>query len=270
MSVENPWLLATDMDGTVIPLEDTPAHRAAVERFREVVEARDDLLLAYVTGRDLGLVGEGIRTFGLPRPDLVAADVGTTVYRWDGGTFQEDPEYRHLMREAMGGLTATGVGELLSDCTELEAQPPERQGTFKRSYFTPRSAVRDGLVDRVRRRLEDRGARVNLIFSVDSVRGIGLLDILPAGVAKDAAVRFLHDRTGVSEEHLIYAGDSGNDRAAMLAGYRVVVVGNAPRALKDALRTEGARAGVGGSLYFAREPYAAGVLEGMRHWGLEE
>lgn len=269
MSVEKPWLLATDMDGTIIPLEDTPDHRNAVARFRELVEARDDLLVAYVTGRDLALVQEGIREFGLPRPDLVAADVGTTVYRWDGQAFQEDPEYRHLMREAMGGLTGAGLRKLLADYPELELQPPDRQGTFKLSYFTPRTAVRDGVVEEVRRRLEERGARVTLVFSVDSVRGIGLLDILPAGISKDAAVRFLHDRTGVSEERLIYAGDSGNDRAAMLSGYRVVVVGNAPTALKDTLRADAARKGMGGSLYFAREPYAAGVLEGLRHWGLD-
>jgi len=257
------------MDGTVIPLKNSKEHREAVSRFRRLVEGRDDLILAYVTGRDLALVQEGIREFGLPHPDLVAADVGTSIYRWDGGQFREDPEYGHLMREAMGGNTAAALQEVLADHPELELQPAERQGAFKLSFFTPATAVRDGIVEEVEERLRRHGAQVTLVFSVDSVRGIGLLDVLPAGVSKDSAVRFLHEHTGVAEDRLLYAGDSGNDRAAMLTGYRVIVVGNAPSALKSALRGEAARAGLVDSLYFAAAPYAAGVVEGMEYWGLE-
>ena len=70
----------------------------------------------------------------------------------------------------------------------------------------------------------------------------------------------------LTKDHLVYAGDSGNDRAAMLAGYRVIVVGNADAALKAELATESAVRGISERIYFAQKPYAAGVLEGLRHF----
>ena len=94
------------------------------------------------------------------------------------------------------------------------------------------------------------------------------MDILPAGVAKDTAIRHLHDRLDLDEASLYYAGDSGNDVAAMLSGYRVIVVGNTPSELKAVLTSEAERRGILDRLYFAEAPYAAGVLEGCRHWGL--
>jgi hypothetical protein len=54
----------------------------------------------------------------------------------------------------------------------------------------------------------------------------------------------------------------------MLDGYRVIVVGNAPASLKSTLREEATKRGILGRLYFAEAPYAGGVLEGCRHWGL--
>ena len=90
--------------------------------------------------------------------------------------------------------------------------------------------------------------------------------MLPADIAKDHAVRYLHDHLGIDEDHLVYAGDSGNDRAAMLTGYRVIVVGNADAALKQDLADESAVRGITERFYFAERPYAAGVLEGLRHF----
>ena len=268
MSIRRPWLLATDMDGTVIPLEDSPGRRAEVAAFGEAVRGRTDLLLAYVTGRHRELAEEGIREFALPVPDLLATDVGTAVYRWDGAGFRPDPEYADLMRDAMGGVTAAELRAILTPDPALRLQEEERQGPHKVSFYVD-PALDDGvLLDRIRPILVEAGARVELVLSRDEVLGMGLLDVLPRGVAKDSAVRFLHDRTGVEEERLVYAGDSGNDRAAILAGYHVIVVGNAPDALKAELREAATRRGSLDRLYFAREPYAAGVLEGLGHWGV--
>jgi hydroxymethylpyrimidine pyrophosphatase-like HAD family hydrolase len=72
----------------------------------------------------------------------------------------------------------------------------------------------------------------------------------------------------VDEEHLVYAVDSGNDRAAMLTGYRVIVVANADDTLKNALPAESDARGIADRIYFAEHPYARGVLEGLRHFGV--
>lgn len=270
------YLLAADLDGTVIPLEETAKRRdevaelaRAIFRSREGVGSEEErLILAYVTGRHRKLALEGIEKFGLPEPDLLVCDVGTSVYLRGDGSFEPDPDYRALVREAFGGASGERIRGLLAGIPGLEPQEPEKQAEFKLSYYLPAGDASRTALAAVRRRLEEARAIVNLVWSHDSTSGRGLLDILPAGVAKDFAVRYLHDRTGVDEDHLVYAGDSGNDRAAMLTGYRVIVVANAPAELKAELREEAARAGIGERLYFARSPYAAGVLEGCRHFGL--
>ncbi|MDT8342209.1 MAG: HAD-IIB family hydrolase [Longimicrobiales bacterium] len=268
MSLRDPWLLAADLDGTLIPLDDDARTRAGVQRFRALVEAKPRLILAYVTGRDRVLAEAGIRATGLPLPDLLATDVGTELYRLSGDTFRPDPEYADLMRRAMGGVSAERIRALLEAHPGLEAQEAARQRPHKVSFYVDPALGERPLREGVAPLLAEAGADVSLVYSRDPVKGVGLLDVLPRGVAKDAAVRFLHDRTGVAEERLVYAGDSGNDRAAMLAGYRVVVVGNAPEPFKRELRRSARELGCAERLYFAREPYAAGVVEGLVHWGL--
>jgi len=260
------YLLASDLDGTLIPLErDTQRLREVCELVR-ALEASETLILAYVTGRHLSLARAGIEDLGLPLPDWFVCDVGTSVYRRANGGFAPDEEYREAMKAAFGGLSGDDIRAAIGTSEGLTLQEQEKQGEFKVSYYT--KGRPEALVGTVRSRLDAAQAKVNLVASYDSVSERGLLDVLPAGVAKDFAVRYLHDRTGVDEQHLVYAGDSGNDRAAMLAGFRVIVVGNADAALKDDLRAKSAARAIADRIYFAEYPYARGVLEGLRYFGV--
>ena len=126
----------------------------------------------------------------------------------------------------------------------------------------------DELLGRVGEALAGEGARANLVTSHDPLLGVGLLDVLPAGIAKDVAVRYLEQRTGTSPDRVLYAGDSGNDWAAFLAGYCGIVVGNAPESLKARLRRVLDEDGGERRLFFAEAPSAGGVLEGIRHYGV--
>ncbi len=260
------YLLASDLDGTLIPLERSAKRLRELREFVHAVRDAEGLLLAYVTGRHLALAQRGIEEFELPLPDLLVCDVGTSVYRVTDGVYAPDEEYRKEMRTAFGGLRGEDVKSALDGIESLKLQEDEKQAEFKVSYYTPKNV--DSVLNEAADRLKSAGARVNLVASYDSVLERGLLDVLPAGVAKDYAVRYLHDHTKIAAEHLIYAGDSGNDRAAMLAGYRVIVVANAEESLKSDLRKEAAKRRLSGHLYFAHHPFARGVLEGCRHFGV--
>jgi len=259
------YLLASDLDGTLIPLERDAQKLREVGELVSAMEASDALGLAYVTGRHLSLAQEGIAEVGLPSPDWFVCDVGTSVYRRTNGGYEPDPDYRQAMRAVLGGLSGDDVRTAIGAIDGLELQEEEKQGEFKVSYYT--NGRPEPFVEAVQSRLDAAHARVNLVVSHDPVSGRGLLDVLPTGVAKDYAVRYLHDATGVDEDHLVYAGDSGNDRAAMLTGYRVIVVGNADEALKKDLRVESVARGIAERIYFAEHPYARGVLEGLRYFG---
>lgn len=258
-------LLATDLDGTLIPTVPHPRHLEAVSSFAERAGAHRSFRLAYVTGRHRALAERGLDRFGLPWPDFLVCDVGTSVYVAGDGSLTLDAEYRSRMREAMAEMTGAEVRSALAGIPGLLEQPEEKQAEFKASFDFAQEA-RDRVLAAVRDRIGDWS--LALVASVDPDSGVGLLDVLPAGVAKDTAVEYLRIRLELSPAEVYYAGDSGNDAAAMLRGYRTIVVGNAPEELKTTLRTEAIRRGLGDHLYFARRPYAAGVLEGSRHWGL--
>jgi hydroxymethylpyrimidine pyrophosphatase-like HAD family hydrolase len=166
----------------------------------------------------------------------------------------------------LGGIQGTEVRAAIGHIDGLQLQEEEKQAEFKVSFYT--EGRPESLLRVVESRLAEAGAKVNLVASHDPVGNRGLLDVLPAGIAKDRAVRYLHDASGVQEKNLVYAGDSGNDRAAMLVGYRTIVVGNAESDLKDELARESALRGISERIYFSEHPYARGVLEGLRHFGL--
>lgn len=260
-------LLATDLDGTLIPLDRSADALRSVDAFRRAVEAPSrGWILAYVTGRHLELALEGVEATGLPRPDLLACDVGTSLWQRDDGEWSRDPDFDAEMRRAMGGADAGEARRALQEVAGLKAQEEARQAPFKASYRFPwedRAAVEKA----VRFRLSGAGVRGSLVFSRDAVDGRGLLDVLPEGGAKDRAVRHLARALDIPPERIAFAGDSGNDRAALLGGWGAILVGNAPDALKKEIRAEAGRLGLEERLHVARAPYAAGVLEGLEALG---
>lgn len=262
------WLLASDMDGTVVPLDRAPERREEIRRLSDSIAAVPGLALAYVTGRSLPLATRAMERFALPSADFIAADVGTRIFRRTQEGYLPDGAYDERMTEAVGGVELATVARALEGVAELEAQPDWGQGRYKRSYFVDPPVPDDELVERARELIEAEGGRVTLITSHDPVRDVGLLDILPRGVAKDVAVHHLRTLTDVPADRVVYAGDSGNDVAALLAGYAGIVVGNAPEGLKAQLRRAGDEGGGGARLYFAEAPFAGGVLQGLRHYGV--
>lgn len=259
-------LLACDLDGTVIPLEDGDEHRAGLSAFRAAVEGARGLRLAYVTGRHFEHALEGVQEHGLPRPDYLISEVGTVIHVFADGPHTVDEEYRRAMAEALG-VDMDRVRTGLAEHPDLELQPAREQGDFKASYFTA-WPVPEAVVGDLVARLDGMGARASLVVSQQVETGRGLIDALPAGVAKHRAVAHVAEREGLGPDRVCYAGDSGNDRAALLSGVYAVVVGNAPEYLVEDLRREASRRGLDGRIHFARAFYTAGVLEGCRRFGV--
>ena len=218
----------------------------------------------YATGRHLALTLEGIEAFDLPAPDVVACDVGTSLYWWRGGAMTADDGYRERIASAPGVLPAAEVRARLDGVAGLSPQDEERQADFKVSYHVDRP-LDEGLLAELRRRLAP--GRLRLVASHDSVSGRGLLDVLPSEVGKATAIRWVADVLRLSDDEVVFAGDSGNDRDAILAGTRAIVVGNAPSGLRSELRGEATRSGVESRVYFASAPHAEGVVEGLGHFG---
>ena len=87
-------LICTDLDRTLLPNGKQPESPAARRRFAEFA-AREEVRLAYVTGRHLALVEKAIANYVLPRPDFVIADVGTSLYESAG--FRAELNYHRIV-----------------------------------------------------------------------------------------------------------------------------------------------------------------------------
>lgn len=259
-------LLASDLDGTLIAANPGPDDVTGVAAFARAIAAAP-LAIAYVTGRHRALALQGVRGAGLPLPDVLCCDVGTSVYhRAAADRFEPDEAFADEMRARLGGIRLDDVRARLSALPFLALQAEERQAMFKLSYDVPGNEPADASA-RVRRTLALEGLALQVVGSRDPVTGDGLIDILPSGAGKHHTLAFLERRFGLAPEAVVFAGDSGNDREALLGPWPGILVGNAPQVLADELRAESRRLGREGLLYVAAAPGVRGVLEGCRHFG---
>jgi sucrose-6F-phosphate phosphohydrolase len=148
---------------------------------------------------------------------------------------------------------SVAVRDALSVNTRLELQPDEFQSERKVSYFLLDATTDDlAAIDAL---LCHHGLACELVYSSQRY-----LDLLPRGVNKGTAVRQLACLWQADADSVVVCGDTGNDAAMFQQGYRGVIVSNAHDELKRLASDK--------RVYLARQPHAAGVLEGVLYWSL--
>ncbi len=260
------FLLCTDLDRTLIPNGTQPASPEAKARFKRLV-AREDVTLAYVSGRHRALIEQAIEEFDLPIPDFAIADVGSTIYQIDASGLNQWGAWDAQIAPDWGGLSSNNLCKLLSSFPLLK-QEKEKQNLHKLSFYVPLETETKKLIPQIEAHLKQANIKANLIWSVDEAAEIGLLDVLPASANKLHAIRFLMQQKGYDLSHTVFAGDSGNDMDVILSDIPAVLVANAHADVK-------AQAGNAhkDTLYIARGGYlgmngnySAGILEGVAHY----
>jgi hydroxymethylpyrimidine pyrophosphatase-like HAD family hydrolase len=83
------------------------------------------------------------------------------------------------------------------------------------------------------------GAEVQLHRTEYVERDLSILDILPAGCSKGAALVRLADRRGVRMEEMLAIGDNWNDVSMLEVAGRAVLMQNAPEDLKESAAEKG-------------------------------
>lgn len=236
-------MLATDLDGTLV------GDRAALARLnQDLARARGDLALVYVTGRVLASAQALIEAEALLRPDAIVAAVGTTFHL--APAWAEDPAWARRMAV---GWDAAAVDAAAAALPALVPQPAAVLGPFKRSFWVAPDAVR-AAVSALAHALARRGARARFVYSSDRD-----LDVLPIRGGKGVATLYAAARLGVAPERVVACGDSGNDVDLLGVGGQAALVANAGADLvRHAPR----------GAYLARAPYAGGVHEALRHFGV--
>ncbi|WP_018294869.1 HAD-IIB family hydrolase [Mariprofundus ferrooxydans] len=263
----SPLLLCTDLDRTLIPNGNQPESPGARTIFSRFV-SREEVGLVYVSGRHLALIEQAIEEYQLPLPDVIIADVGSTIYRFEQGVWQQWRAWDEAIAEAWQGMSAEALHSLLEDITALQLQEQEKQNTHKLSYYLPVDGGHQAVIADIEARLSAKGVRSNLIWSVDEIQHIGLLDILPADANKLHAITFLMQHDGYDDKHVVFSGDSGNDLDVLLSPVQAILVANADdevRAAVKAAAPENIYVAKGNFLHM-NGCYSAGILEGVAYY----
>jgi sucrose-6-phosphatase len=268
----SPLLICTDLDRTLLPNGDAAESAGARPAFARLV-TRPQIRLAYVSGRHLALVQQAILEYGLPEPNWIIGDVGSSIYaRRQDGWLPLESWSLHIS-EDWQGLDWSDLASFLTGLSGLMLQPVDKQNTHKLSFFTPLDADLPALTGDIRRRLRERDIAFCLVHSIDERAAIGLLDILPQRAGKLQAVEFLMREHGFSYQQTIFAGDSGNDLSVLTSAVPSVLVANAHPDVAAQAVEGSVRGGTMDRLYLAsggflgmNGNYSSGILEGIGHF----
>jgi HAD superfamily hydrolase (TIGR01484 family) len=267
-----PILLCTDLDRTLLPNGEPPESPGARERFSRFT-GRPEVTLAYVSGRHKQLVLDAIAEFDIPLPDYVIGDVGTTIYSIAHDEWQPWDKWHQEIAPDWAGYDHPALVAIFADLEELRLQEESKQNTFKLSYYTQENVERSTLLATMQQRLDERGINAGLIWSIDDIKHVGLLDLLPGSATKVHAIEFLIRECGFQKERVVYAGDSGNDLPVLTSPINSVLVANARNDVRAEAVAQASKKNNERSLYLATGKelgmngnYSAGILEGVMHF----
>lgn len=254
------WLF-TDLDGTLIPLEGNTQNVADLAALKALIPTAP-LGLTFITGRHLESAVAAWKEFDLPTPEWIICDVGTTITQIIDGSPTLVPDYHRALTDKTSSWNAERLLDELLLPSTMTLQESEKQGDFKISFYA--DAARLAEVSIVcKQEIQRTAAPYGIISSVDPFTGDGLVDFLPSGVDKAFAARWLADHLSLDfYSDVVYAGDSGNDTAALTAGCHAIVVGNAHEKLIEHLHSVIEPEKLVGSAL----PATSGVLGGVQQF----
>lgn len=267
-------LIACDLDRTLIPNGAEP-YDESLPKFYDLISKVDDVVLAYVTGRNYDLFINSQKDYGIKNPDYLLASVGTEIFKKEGEDMRVYKKWGEYLRLKQPNWDRE---KLISDIgvnDEFYLQEEEMQNPYKISfYIKDEERNKDLVLKKVKRCMLENDIDEEIIYSFDPIKNIGLLDVLPKSATKKGALEFLIAELGITKEDAIFAGDSGNDLLALTSGIKSILVKNASQFAKDEAKRIVKDKGIEDKLYIAKGEgemngnYASGVIEGLKYFGV--
>jgi hydroxymethylpyrimidine pyrophosphatase-like HAD family hydrolase len=246
MTQTDGWVLATDLDGTLLGGNAAERHRF----YRWLEAPQTGCTLIFVTGRELEntlpLLDEPIAGEPrVPRPRYIIADIGTEIR--DGHSLAPIAALQDLVVAAWGDANAQ-VEALLAD--EPGIAPQNVGARYRVSYFFDPDDHPQGPIDKI------RDAGFDCLLSDGKY-----LDVLPSGISKGPTLLRLLEHCGLTDRPVVVAGDTLNDLSLFQTGLAGVAVGNSEAGLVEAVRDLP-------RVHLSRHPGVAGIWDGLHAHGL--
>ena len=233
-------LIITDLDNTLTGDE------ASLRQFIDLVNGADHVGFGIATGRTLETALQLIDEMHLPMPDVLSTDSGTGLHY--GKDLTPDLTWQKQIGDAW---QPEEIRRILDRLPGVFPQSEEHQGKYKVCYeldtkIAPKLAV-------IRKILREAGLRAKVVISLGMY-----LDVIPVRGGSDLSLRHLLWKWGFQPDHVLVAGDSGNDAGMLMGKTLGVVVSNYSSEL-EVLRKKP-------RVYFASAPHAAGIIEGINYY----
>jgi sucrose-phosphate synthase len=235
--------LVLDLDRTLIG--DRASLAALLPGIRGL---RPRMAFGIVTGRRLESALWTLQDWGVGDLDFLVTSVGTEI-RYGPELVLDAAWDQHIRWR----WRRDEVARALAEVPGLRPQAQGKCGPFKVSYHV--SPTRFPGVAAVQDLLQGQGLSARLVYSQSR-----FLDVLPHRASKGQAVRRIARKWGLPLDRVIAAGDSGSDLDLLTGDLLGIVVANHSAELEPLRDRE--------RVYFADLPFAAGVAEGLVHYGV--
>ena len=240
--------IVTDLDNTLV------GNVAATQEFnRNVLSLGAMVRLVYATGRSMHSARQLQVTADLLEPHYWITGVGSEIYQ---GTTIDGNWSDHLSYQWNRPVLWTIATQVSKEFPALIPQPEDTSNQHKISFYLYGEST-EKVMSIVKSRIAESGFAAQVIYSSHED-----VDILPIRCDKGLAMRYVIEKMGFDNTNTIVCGDSGNDIGLFKQNTLGIVVGNARSELLNWCREFGAE-----TVFFAQSDCAAGILEGLSHFG---
>lgn len=236
--------LISDIDNTLL------GDKQALKKLMQLLDRNQEkVAFGVATGRSIESATDILRKHQVKIPDILITSVGTEIH-YSRKLVPDAGWAAHIRYMWRRGALA----EALSMFPGLTLQAAENQREFKLSYLAKPHQIPP--LNELYDYLHALKLRAQLVYSHEE-----FLDVLPIRASKGHAIRYLAYKWGLPLKNFLVAGDSGNDIEMLIGDTLAVVVGNYSPELSPLKNLE--------QIYFAKGHFAAGILEGLEHYGID-
>jgi sucrose-6F-phosphate phosphohydrolase len=258
------FLLITDLDHTLVG-EDQSMQKLL--HILKLHRNRHGTKIVYSTGRSLHLYQEleqyqKKKQAELIKPDILICAVGTEIYSYDHqDQLIIDNNWSKILSDDWDREL---VKKIADSFNLLIPQPESEQRPFKVSYFLEKNTTQ--VISELENCLLNSGLDIQVIYSYSDNKHYNNIDILPRKANKGMAMTFVREKLEIDVAQTVACGDSGND-IALFANReeKGIIVANAKQELLD-----WHKANPNKNRYLAKAEFAAGIEEGLQHFGFLE
>ena len=239
-------LVIFDIDDTII------GDKQSQDNLKNLLTSLHDTIgFGVATGRNVDSAIKVLTENDFILPDVIISSVGSEIHYKAKDSYNYGTGWEaHIAQQWNRKL----VVELLKNFDFLQLQDSDGQRKFKVSY----NITKDNIdVDLVRQYLVENKVKATVIVSHEHY-----LDILPPRASKGRAIRYLSYRWNIPYDSILVAGDSGNDEDMLIGELLGVVVANHSAEIE---KLKGKR-----KIYFAKNSFAAGIIEGINYYNFLE